>query len=142
MQRQHHVLNAGCYQIIGERLLILQVGFGAGAANLVERRLGNIEMAALDHLRHLPIEEGEEERADMCAIDVGVRHDDDLVVAQLVDIEIVAADTGAKRGDECADFIRGQHLVEARAFHVEDLATQWQHRLIGAVARLFRGAAG
>ena len=41
----------------------------------------------------------------MGAVDVGVGHDDDLVVAQLVDVELVAADAGAQRGDQRADFL-------------------------------------
>jgi hypothetical protein len=39
----------------------------------------------------------------MRAVHVGIGHDDDLVVAQLVQIELVAADPGAKRGDQRAD---------------------------------------
>jgi hypothetical protein len=40
-------------------------------------------VALVDQLRHLPVEEREQQRADVGAVDVGVRHDDDLVVAQL-----------------------------------------------------------
>ena len=76
------------------------------------------------------------------AVDVGVGHDDDLVVAQLVGIELVAADAGAERGDQRADLLAAQHLVEARALDVEDLAAQRQHRLEFAVAALLGGAAG
>ena len=90
-------------------------------------------MAALDQLRHLAEEEGEQQRADMGAVDIGVRHDDDLVIAQLVDVEIVLADAGAERGDQRADLVRRQHLVEAGALDIEDLAAQgstaWFSRL-------------
>ena len=72
---------------------------------LIERRLGDIEVAALDQLRHLAEEEGQQQRADMGAVDVGVGHDDDLVVAQLVDVELVLADAGAQRGDQRADLL-------------------------------------
>ena len=93
-------------------------------------------------LAHLPVEEGQQQRADMGAVDVGVGHDDDLVVAQLVGGEFVGADAGAERGDQRADLLRRQHLVHARAFDVEDLAAQRQHRLEFAVAALLGGAAG
>ena len=99
-------------------------------------------MAALDQFRHLAVEEGEQQRADMGAVDIGVGHDDDLVIAQLVGVEFLAADAGAERGDQCADLGRRQHLVEARALDIEDLAAQGQHRLVLAVARLLGGAAG
>ena len=78
----------------------------------------------------------------MGTVDIGVGHDDDLVVAQLADVEIIAADAGAKRGDERADLGGGQHLVEAGALDIEDLAAQRQHRLVLAVARLLGRAAG
>ena len=91
---------------------------------------------------HLAEEERQQQSADMRAVDVGVGHDDDLVIAQLVDIEVVAADAGAERRDQRADLLARQHLVEARALDVEDLAAQRQHRLELAVAALLGGAAG
>ncbi len=77
----------------------------------------------------------------MRAVDVGIRHDDDLVVAQLVGIELVAY-PGSERRDERADFLAGQHLVHARALDVEDFAAQRQHRLERAIAALLGRAAG
>src|SRR3546814_19492365 len=60
----------------------------------------------------------------------------------MVRVGLVAADAGAQRGDQRADLVRGQHAVEARAFDVEDLAPQRQHRLVLAVAALLGRAAG
>jgi hypothetical protein len=45
---------------------------------------------------HLPIEEGQQQRADVRTVDVGVGHDDDAVIAQLVDVEFVLADAAAR----------------------------------------------
>ena len=36
----------------------------------------------------------------MRAVHVGVGHDDDLVIAQLFELELVMADAGAERGDQ------------------------------------------
>ncbi len=82
------------------------------------------------------------QRADVGAVDVGVRHDDDAVVAELGDVEVVAADAGAERGDEGADLLAAEHLVEARALDVEDLAAQGQHGLVLAITGLLGRAAG
>jgi hypothetical protein len=41
----------------------------------------------------------------MRAVDVGVGHDDDLVVARLVGVEILRADAGAERRDQRADLL-------------------------------------
>ncbi len=138
---EHAILEPGIDQIVLERALVLEVLLGLAARHLVERRLRDEEMAAVDQFAHLPVEERQQQRADMRAVDVGVRHDDDLVVAQLVDVELVA-DRGAERGDQRADLLAAQHLVDARALDVEDLAAQRQHRLEFAVAALLGGAAG
>ena len=92
--------------------------------------------------RHLAVEEGQQQGADMGAVDIGVGHDDDLVIAQLVGVELLAPDAGAERGDQGHDLLARQHLVEAGALDVEDLAAQRQHRLVGAVAALLGAAAG
>ena len=97
--------------------------------------------------RHLAEEERQQQRADMRAVHVGVRHDDDAVVAQLADVEaallrLAAADAGAQRGDQRADFLAAQHAVEAGALDVQDLALQRQDRLELAVASLLGRAAG
>ena len=141
-QHQRRAFEAGVDQIGFQRLRVLQVLFRRAALHLVERRLRDIEVAALDHFRHLPVEEGEQKRADVGAVDVGVGHDDDLVVAQLVDVEFLAADAGAECRDQRADFSGAQHLVEARALDIEDLAAQRQHGLVLAVAGLLGGTAG
>ncbi|MCY1394010.1 hypothetical protein D9M71_89230 [compost metagenome] len=58
------------------------------------------------------------------------------MVAQLVDVVLLAADAAAQRGDQGADLLGGEHLVEARLLHVEDLALQREDRLGLAVAAL------
>ena len=141
-QPQHRILDAGRDQVILERALILEILLGLAAVDLIKRRLRDVDVAALDQLFHLPEKERQQQRANMTAVDIGVGHDDDLVVAQLVGIELVAPDAGAERGDQRADLLAAQHLVEARAFHVQDLAAQRQHGLEFAVAALLGGAAG
>src|SRR5262245_64507587 len=92
---QHRVLETGLNEIVLERALILEILLGLATRDLVERRLRDEEMPVIDEPWHLPIEKGEQQRADMGAVDVGVRHDDDLVVAQLLDVELVAPDARA-----------------------------------------------
>ena len=139
---QNRIVESGRDQIVLKRALILEVLLRLCAVDLVERRLRNVDVAALDELFHLPEEKRQQQRADVRAVHVRVGHDDDLVVAQLVRIEFVASDSGAERRDQRADFLARQHLVEARALDVEDLAAQRQNRLEFAVAALLGGAAG
>ena len=121
--------------------LLVDVGLLVALLEPVERRLGDVDVAGLDQRPHVPEEEGEDERADVRAVDVGVGHDDDLVVARLLDVELVA-DAGADGADHREDLVVGEHLVDARLLDVDDLAAQRQDRLERAVARLLGGAAG
>ena len=90
----------------------------------------------LDQRSHLPVEEGQQQRPDVRAVDVGIGHDHDLAVAQLRDVELVLTDPGAQRGDDRADLLVAQHLVEARLLDVEDLAAQRQDRLETTISSL------
>ena len=80
----------------------------------------------------------------MGAVDVGVGHDDDPVVAQLRDVEAVAdpLDPGAEGDDQRPDVLARDDLVEARLLDVEELAAQRQDRLEPAIAALLGRATG
>src|SRR3546814_9477679 len=64
-------VDPGIDEIIFERVIVLEIDFAAPLRDLVERRLGDVEMPVLDDLGHLAIEEGEQQRADVRAVDVG-----------------------------------------------------------------------
>ena len=82
----------------------------------------------------------------MAAVDIGVRHDDDLVVADLVDVEgafaFAGADARPDGGDHGLDFLVFEGLVESGLFHVDEFAAEWEDGLGAAVASLLGGAAG
>ncbi len=67
-------------QVLLKLTFVLEVLFLLAAAQLVQRWLGNIDMAALKQGRHLPIKESQQQGADMRAIDVRIRHDDHAVI--------------------------------------------------------------
>ena len=77
----------------------------------------------------------------MLAVDVGIGQDDDLAVAQPGDV-LGVADVDADGGDEIADFLVVEELLDAGLFDVEHLAAQGQNGLQGAVAAVVGGAAG
>ena len=125
------------------RQLVVAVGVPVllALANLVERRLRDVDVAALNERLHVAVEEGQEERADMRSVDVGIGHDDDLAVATLRDVKVVA-DARAERRDHRADLGIGEDLVKTRFLDVQDLAAQGQDCLEAAVTSLLRRAAG
>ena len=127
-------------QVLLQLVVVLEVDLLLALLHLVQRRLRDVDVAALDQLRHLPVEEREQQRADVRAVDVRVGHDDDAVIAQLVGVVLVLAEAGAERRDQRDDLLRAHELVEARALDVEDLAAQRQDRLELAVAALLRAS--
>ena len=105
--------------------------------------MGDVEVIAVDQALHPAEEKGEQQGADVGAVHVGVGHDDDLVVAHLGRVELVAL-SGAQRRDDRADFLVADDLVRLleHPFHVEDLALEGQDGLEPAVSPHLGGAAG
>src|SRR5207248_6217549 len=83
----------------------------------------------------------QDQRADVGAVDVGVAGDDDLVVAGLRYVELLA-DARADGGDHGLDLVVREHLVDARLLDVDDLPAQRQDGLEAAVAGLDGAAPG
>ena len=77
----------------------------------------------------------------MRAVDVGVGHDNNAMVAELAQVHVLA-EAGAECGDERSQLFVGEHLLQPRLFDVEDLALERQDRLESPVAPLLGGAAG
>ena len=122
-------------------LVVARVDDLAAVAQAIERRHRQIEMAVLDQLRHLPVEERDEQRRDMGAVDVGVRHHNHLLIAQIL-LAIVRAGAGAERLHEIGELLVLRELLLAGGGDIEDFPAQRQHRLRGSVARLLGRAAG
>ena len=127
-------------------LVVVDVLLALLALDPVERRLGDVDVAQVEQPPHLAVQEREEKRPDVGAVHVGIRHDDDLVVAGLLHVEgalaLGVADARADGRDEGADLLVREYLVEARLLGVDELAAQGQDRLVAPVAALLRGAAG
>ena len=70
-------------------------------------------MAALDQLRHLAVEEGDQQRGDVGAVDVGVGHDDDLLVAQIL-VAVVRAGAAAERLHQIGELLRSAPACPCR----------------------------
>src|SRR5690606_14731749 len=100
------------------------------------RRLGDVDVATLDQLGQLAEEEGQQQGTDVRTVNVSIGHDDDVVITQLVDVVLFAANATAQGGDQGADLLGRDHLVETCFLDVEDLAFERQDRLGTTVAAL------
>ena len=77
----------------------------------------------------------------MAAVHIGIRHDDDLVVPELFQVEVLP-DPGPQGGDDGLELFVLVDLVRPGLFHVQHLAPHGQDGLEAAVAALDGGAAG
>ncbi len=98
-------------------------------------------MPVLDELHHVAVEKGEQQRTDVGAVNVGVGHYDDAMVAQLGDIELGAV-ARAHSGNQSADLVVRQHFFGASLLHVQDLALKRQYRLKAPIPPLLRRTTG
>ena len=109
---------------------------------LVEWWRGDVEVTFLDDARHEAEEECHNQCVDVRTIDIGVGHDDDLVVTQLVDVSLsvgfsVNAEADTDRLDDVHHRFSLEHAVPLHFLYVENLTPQWKDRLRIAVASLF-----
>ena len=108
--------------------------------DLVKRRCRGVNMALLYKRAHMPEEEGEQKRFYVCAVDIGIRHDDYFAVAELGNIKF-AAHAGADRHYK-RDYLRaGINAVDTVLFDIEYLAAHRQYRLESAVSSFLRRSA-
>ena len=105
------------------------------ACQLEKRRHRGIDIAVFNERAHIAEEERQQQRPDVRAIDIGIRHDDDLVIAELIDIEILAK-AGAERDDDGLELVVAVNFVGAHLFDVEHLAPERQDCLEARVASL------
>src|ERR1700730_10506644 len=87
-------------------LLLIGVGVAdlLAARDLVQRRLGNVEVFPGDHLGHVAEEKCEQQGADVRTINVSIRHDQYMVISQFPNIKFLA-DARAECGDEIANLL-------------------------------------
>jgi hypothetical protein len=107
----------------------------------VQRRLGGEHPALVEHGPHVAVEQGEQQTADVAAVDVGVAEDDDAPVASQVDVELLARPR-ADGGEDRLGLGVVEHLLGGGLARVDDLAPDGQHGLGLGVAALLGRSGG
>ena len=82
-------------------------------------------MALFDQFRHETVQERQHQGINVSAVDIGIGHDDDLVVAQFGDIEIVV-DSGSECRNHRFDLGIRINFIETCLLYVQNFSTQRQ----------------
>ena len=127
-------------QVLLESGLVLQIHLGLALLDFVEGRLRDVDVTLFEQLVEVTEEEREEQRANVRAVDIGIRHDHDLVIAELV-VVLLFADARTERGDERGQLGRAEHAIEADLLDVQDLAAEREDCLVLRVTALLGRAA-
>src|SRR5215831_4740433 len=126
---QVQLISGEVQDVLVKGRLVLQVHLRLPTLDLVEGRLRNMQIAALDHWPHVTEEKSQEQGADMRPIHIGVSHDDDAVIADLLNIKIVTTNDSPKSSDEYLDLLTTEHLFQACLLDIENLPPQREDRL-------------
>ena len=98
-------------------------------------------MAFFDNLWHETIEECHNQCVDVRTIDVGIGHDDNLVVAQLVCVCLLAVfaihtEADADTLDDIHHRLSLEYFMPLNLLYVQNLTAQWEDSLAETVAAL------
>ena len=113
---------------------------------LVERRSGDVDISVLDERTHTAEEERHEECSNVSTIDIGIGHDNHLVIAEFAQIGSLAilgsTDSNTEGTEDIGDFLALEHLVVHSLLHVEDFTAERKDSLILWVTALLSRTAG
>lgn len=85
-------------------------------------------MSLADQLRHESIQEGQHQSCNMRTIDIGIGHDNNLVITQLADIKIFI-DTCTKCSDHRFNFCVAENTIQTCFFYIQNLSTKRKYCL-------------
>src|SRR5215470_9213423 len=103
-------LSSKMQDVLVKSQLVLQVHLRLTTLDLIEGWLCDVQIAALDDWPHVTEEKSQEQGTDMRPIHSRVSHDDDAVIADLLNVKIIATNPGPKSRDEHLDLLTAEHL--------------------------------
>ena len=75
-----------------------------------QRRLCDVHVSLFDKRAHIAVEERQKQSADVRTVDIGIGHDDDAAVTELIQIELFA-DARTERRNDRHEFIVAVNAV-------------------------------
>ena len=100
---QRHIAGTEFDENLREFAVVLHILRTFFPRHQIKGRLGDVKVALLDQIRHVTAEKRQQQGADVRAVDIGIGHDDNLVVADFLDLEgtfhVAITNSGADGGD-------------------------------------------
>lgn len=122
--------------------IVIAIDLALAVVDAIERRAGYVDMSRLDKRLHVVVEESQKQRLDMASVIVGIGHDDDLPVVDVLDLEI-GVETGADGVDQSRYLlVPEERLLVFYVRRVLRLSAQGKDRLVAGIAPLLGRAAG
>ena len=90
------VRSFGHERVLGR--IVFEVDLFFADLGRIQRGLGDVAVASLDHLAHLAEEERQKQSTNVASVDVGVSEANDLVIAALLDVKLIT-NASTNRGD-------------------------------------------
>ena len=97
-------------------------------------------MPLTDQLRHEAVQESQHQRIDMCSVDIGIRHNDDLVITKLGNVKFFV-NSGSKGCDHCLDFFIAVNPIFSCLLDIQNFASEGKNCLRKTISRALGGAA-
>ena len=121
--------------------LFVREGHAGGLAldQLIQGRHGGVDIALFDEGPHESEEEGQQKGPDMAAVHVGVGHDDDLVITELLHVEVFSQ-ASAQSGDDRHELVIAIDLIGTGFLHIQHFPPQRQDGLESGISSLGGGA--
>jgi len=109
----------------------------------IERGSSDVQITVLNDLRHIAEEERHNQCVDVRTIDIGIGHDDNLVVTQFFNIGlftvILGSDSDTQCGIDVTDFVTFQRFVIHRFLNIQNLTAKRKDCLEHTVTSLLGG---
>ena len=111
----------------------------------IEWRSGQIYVSVLDQVDHITEEECQDEGGDVASVDIGIGHNDDLMITQLAEVQCLAvflrSDCHTESRVDVPDFLTLEDPVFHSLLNIEDLTSERKDGLGHPVTSLLCGTA-
>src|SRR5690606_38438731 len=88
----------------------------------------HVQVPLFNNRTQVSIKQRQKQRADMSPIHIGIRHNDNFMIADFFNVQNIP-NANTKSNNKTLDFIIGKYSIHTGLFHVQNLTAQRQDSL-------------